>query len=144
MRIIPASDFFQAPLVTARKTDEIITEIALPAWPADRKWGFQEFARRRGDFAMAGAALFFDTGSDGRATNTHIAAIGVGDRPVRLIDVENHVNGRVIDEKVIEKAGAVAAAAVDPPGDLHAGPDYRRALLGTMVKRALRDAVKRQ
>ncbi len=59
-RTIKAADFFQGALTTALEPDEIITEIHLPAWPAGRRWGFQEFARRRGDFAMAGVALFYD------------------------------------------------------------------------------------
>src|SRR5215468_1871696 len=81
-RVIPADDFFIAPLTTALAADEIITEIRLPAWPAQRRWGFREFSRRRGDFAMAAAAVFFDVDDAGKARNTHIGAIGIGDRPV--------------------------------------------------------------
>ena len=40
-RVIQAADFFQGPLMTALTSDEIITEIRLPAWPARRRWGFQ-------------------------------------------------------------------------------------------------------
>src|SRR5262247_3761772 len=53
-RIIKAADFFLGALTTALKADEIITEVRLPPWPKARRWGFEEFARRRGDFAMAG------------------------------------------------------------------------------------------
>src|SRR6266702_7606943 len=59
-RVIRAADFFQGALTTALTSDEIIVEIRLPAWPEGRRWGFQEFARRRGDFAMAAAAVFYD------------------------------------------------------------------------------------
>jgi len=45
-RVIPAEKFFLGPLMTALKPDEIIVELRLPAWPAPRRWGFQEFARR--------------------------------------------------------------------------------------------------
>src|SRR5258705_671653 len=58
-RVIKAADFFQGPLMTALTSDEIIVEVRLPAWPAGRRWGFEEFARRRGDFAIAAAALLF-------------------------------------------------------------------------------------
>src|SRR5262245_22435925 len=54
-RVIAAGDFFIGALTTVLESDEIITEIALPAWPTGRRWGFQEFSRRRGDFAMAAA-----------------------------------------------------------------------------------------
>ena len=82
-RVIAAGDFFQGPLMTALEADEIITEIRLPAWPGKRRFGFQEFARRRGDFAMAAAAVFYDDDS-GKARNAHVGVIGVGDRPMRL------------------------------------------------------------
>src|SRR5579883_2720567 len=59
-RVIPAAEFFVSALTTALAPDEIITEIRLPAWPAARRWGFREFSRRRGDFAMAAAALWYD------------------------------------------------------------------------------------
>src|SRR6202042_1833836 len=81
-RGIGAADFFIAPLVTALAADEIIVEIRLPAWPAKRRWAFKEFARRRGDFAMAGTALFYDVDGDGKACNAHVGAIGGGDQPV--------------------------------------------------------------
>ena len=137
--VIEAADFFRGPLMTVLKADEIITEIRLPAWPARRRFGFAEFARRRGDFALAGAALFFDE-QDGRAANAHVGAIGIADRPLRLGAVEAAVNGAAIDEATIAKAEAAAAAAVDPPDDIHATGAYRKTLIGVMVERALRSA----
>ncbi|HYA06037.1 MAG TPA: xanthine dehydrogenase family protein subunit M [Xanthobacteraceae bacterium] len=138
-RLIEAADFFHGPLTTALKPDEIITEIRLPAWPAQRRFGFAEFSRRRGDFAMAAAALFYDEEA-GRANNAHVGAIGVADRPLRLAAVEAVINGSAIDEATIAKAEAAAAASVDPPSDIHASGAYRKALIGVMVERALRSA----
>ncbi len=91
--VIQAADFFQGALTTALTTDEIIVEIRLPAWPAGRRWGFQEFARRRGDFAMAAAAVFYDQDERGKARNAHVGVIGVSDRPLRLTAVEDVLNG---------------------------------------------------
>src|SRR6266853_1106052 len=94
---IQAADFFQGALTTALTPDEIIVEIRLPPWPAGRRWGFQEFARRRGDFAMAAAAVFYDPDESGRARNAaknaHVGVIGVADRPLRLGAVEDVLNG---------------------------------------------------
>ncbi|HEY6255421.1 MAG TPA: xanthine dehydrogenase family protein subunit M [Xanthobacteraceae bacterium] len=139
-RAIKAADFFLGALTTALAPDEIIVEIRFPAWPAARRFGFQEFARRRGDFAMAAAAVWYDQDESGKARNAHVGAIGVGDRPLRLAAVEAVLDGRAIDEAVIAEAEAAASAAVDPQTDIHASADYRRALAGTMVERALRDA----
>ena len=138
-RVIAAGDFFQGPLMTALRADEIITEIRLPAWPGKRRFGFQEFARRRGDFAMAATAVFYDDDS-GTARNAHVGVIGVGDRPMRLPSVEAILNGQKINEALIAKAEAAASAAVDPRDDIHASGAYRKALVGVMVERALKAA----
>ena len=138
--VIQAADFFQGALTTALTTDEIIVEIRLPAWPAGRRWGFQEFARRRGDFAMAAAAVFYDQDERGKARNAHVGVIGVGDRPLRLTAVEDLLNGESIDEATIAKADAATSAAVEPQDDIHASAAYRRSLVGTMVERALKSA----
>jgi carbon-monoxide dehydrogenase medium subunit len=138
--VIQAADFFQGALTTALTTDEIIVEIRLPAWPAGRRWGFQEFARRRGDFAMAAAAVFYDQDARGKARNAHVGVIGVGDRPLRLTAVEDVLNGESIDEATIAKADAATSAAVEPQDDIHASAAYRRSLVGTMVERALKSA----
>ena len=139
-RLIAAANFFQGPLMTALKPDEIITEIRFPAWPPRRRFGFHEFARRRGDFALAGAALFFDVDDDGNACNAHVGAIAVADRPLRLAAVERVLNGNTIDEVTIAKAETAASASVDPSDDIHASGAYRKALIGVMVERALRSA----
>jgi carbon-monoxide dehydrogenase medium subunit len=139
--VIQAADFFQGALTTALTSDEIIVEVRLPPWPKGRRWGFKEFARRRGDFALAAAAVFYDQDASGRATNSHVGVIGVGDRPLRLGGVEDVLNGQVIDEATIAKAEAATHAGVDPQADIHASAAYRRALAGTMVERALRDAI---
>ena len=138
--VIQAADFFQGALTTALTKDEIIVEIRLPAWPAGRRWGFQEFARRRGDFAMAAAAVFYDQDERGKARNAHVGVIGVGDRPLRLTAVEDVLNGESIDEATIAKADAATSAAVEPQDDIHASAAYRRSLVGTMVERALKSA----
>jgi carbon-monoxide dehydrogenase medium subunit len=139
-RTVSAADFFQGPLMTSLHADELIRDIHLPAWPADRRFGFAEFARRSGDFALAGAAVFYDTDADGKIRNCHVGAIGAADRPVRLQAAEDALNGRAADEPIIVMAAAAGAAAADPPGDIHASSAYRRVLVGTMIERALNSA----
>ena len=142
-RVIQAADFFQGALTTALTQDEIIVEVRLSAWPKGRRWGFEEFARRRGYFAMAGAAGFYDQNENGKARNAHVGVIGVADRPLRLPSVEDVLNGRMIDQAAIAAAEAATCAAVDPQDDIHASAAYRRALVGTMVERALQRAATR-
>lgn len=140
-RIENASAFFTGPLQTTLEPDEILTEVHLPAWPVARRWAFKEFARRRGDFAMAGVALFYDLDSNGRATNTHIGAIGVSDCPIRLVAAEAALDGNVVDDKIIAAVAAAASSEIDPPSDIHAPAAYRRALVGTLLARGLTESV---
>lgn len=136
-RIEKAADFFEGSLTTSLQPDEILTEVLLPRWPQGRRWAFLEFAQRRGDFALAGVALFYDL-VGGKIANAHVGAIGVGDAPVRLSAAEKALEGRALDDAAIEAAAAAARAEVDPPSDIHAPSDYRRSLLGTLLGRALR------
>jgi carbon-monoxide dehydrogenase medium subunit len=140
VRTIKAADFFLGALTTTLELDEIITEVKLPFWPAERRHAFQEFARRRGDFAMSGVALFYDLDKSGKAMNAHVGVIGVGEHARRLPTVEAAINGNAIDDAVVAKAAAAASAAVTPNDDIHASAAYRKALTGTLVERALKAA----
>jgi carbon-monoxide dehydrogenase medium subunit len=142
-RSVPAAQFFLGPLTTALAPDEMITRITLPPWPAERRWGFEEFARRRGDFALAGVAAFYDRDSAGRATNSHIGVIGVDDRPRRLAGAEAQLDGQLVDATAIAAVAQTASLMVDPPDDIHGSARYRRGLLATLVERALTAAAAR-
>ena len=136
-RSIPAADLFTGALETSLGDDEIITSVRFPRWPAGRRWGFQEFARRRGDFAIAGIVAFHDLDPQGLAINAHVAVFGATDRPRRLAAAEAAINGRRMDEETRTGAARAASASVDPPTDLHGTADYRRSLVGTLLQRAL-------
>ena len=136
-RVLRAHDFLLGALTTALQPDELITAIRLPLWPAARRWGFEEFARRRGDFALAAVAVFYDEDGLGRSKDVHIGVIGAANRPLRMKEAEALLNGRALTEALIVEAGRIVSAAVDPPDDIHASAAYRRALAGTLTERAL-------
>ncbi|ABD07802.1 Molybdopterin dehydrogenase, FAD-binding [Rhodopseudomonas palustris HaA2] len=136
-RVAKAADFFLGALETSLAPDEILTEVRLPPWPAARRWGFLEFARRKGDFAMAGIALHYDLDNDGRIVDAHVGAIGVADRPLRLPTVERVLNGGVLDEALIAAASTALRQSIDPPTDIHAPGAYRASLAATLLARAL-------
>jgi len=142
-RIVHAGEFFTGPLSTVRRPDEIVTELHLPYWPRDRRWAFREFARRHGDFALAGILLFYDEDQDGTVRNAHVGVIGACARAHRLAGVEALLNDRAVDEAVIRRAAATAADEVDPPDDLHGDATYRRGLANTLLQRALRAAAQK-
>ena len=139
-RMIAAQDLFVGPLMTSLETDEIIVAVHIPAGASTRRYGFQEFSRRRGDFALAGIALSYDQDAQGRAANIRIAAFSIADTPVRLKAAEAILNGKIVDASTIAPAAAAASGEVDPAGDIHASARYRKALVGTMLTRALERA----
>jgi aerobic carbon-monoxide dehydrogenase medium subunit len=139
-RVIAAAEFFRGALLTALQPDEIITEIRFPAWPQARRFGFRQFARRRGDFALAAAAVCFDA-VEQKFRNVRIGAIGAADRPMRLAAAERVLEAHDMTEAGIGAGAAAAAGAVDPADDIHASGAYRKTLIGVMVERALRDAM---
>jgi aerobic carbon-monoxide dehydrogenase medium subunit len=134
---VAAGDFFTGLLSTVLQSDELIVDIRLPAWPSGRRWAFEEFSRRAGDFALAGVALFYDLDASGCVLDPHIAAIGVSDRPLRLKAAEAAIAGRKITAEVTAAASAVAPNDIDIADDIHAPADYRGALLSVLTERAL-------
>lgn len=139
-RIMPANAFFRGGLETALRPDELVVNMRLPPWRRGRCWGFQEFARRRGDFAMAGVAVYYNLDARGEICDAHVGVIGVADRPQRLKDVETLLEGQRPSAELIRQAADVAREAVDPPDDIHAEGAYRRELLGVLLERVLGSA----
>jgi len=139
-RRVRAGEFFTGPLSTLRRPDEIITDLNLPKWPSGRRWAFRKYARREGDFALAGILLFYDEDRQGALSNAHVGVIGASPRPHRLTRVETLLNGHAIDDGLIRRAAVTGAEEVDPPDDLHGDAAYRRGLVATLIKRGLRAA----
>lgn len=142
-RDIAAGDLFTGPLTTSLDDDEIIVAVRLPAWPEGRRYAFEEFARRRGDFALAGVAVRYDLDAQGRAQDVRASALSVADTPIRLRQAEAALEGRAVDADAIKAACAAASGEVDPAADIHASARYRKALVGTLLGRALDRAAAR-
>lgn len=136
-RAIAAHEFFVGPLMTSLESYELIEAIQLPAWRLERKWAFEEFSARRGDFALAGVALFYDEEEDGCVRDAHVGVIGVGDVPQRLSEAEATLNGKPINAAAIALAARTAAKEVEPADDIHASGAYRRSLVETLLERGL-------
>ena len=142
MRAVPFRDFTTGYMATALTPDEMIAAIELPIWRLGHGYGFHEFARRQGDFALAGAAALLDIGAGGVVRRAALALFGVGERPLRVDAAEATLTGKAIDHVAIETAAA-AAWLVEPISDIHAGGDYRRHLAQVLSGRALADAARR-
>ncbi len=140
-RRINAVDFFLGQLSTALASNEILMDIEFPFWPKERAWGFSEFSRRKGDFAMAGAAVWFDFDSSGLASNVHIGLIGTGEKPMRLGTAEAKLNGQKLTENMIQDVAQECLGAMSFQSDIQASEKYRRALMVEMISKAFAQAL---
>ena len=138
-----ADDFFVTYLTTSIEPGEIMTEIRVPRVPEGTGWGFQEQARRHGDFAMVGAVATVNLNA-GVCVDPRIVLFGVADRATRMTEAEAGLSGVAPDEAALEAMGeAVSAGVEDPMSDVHASAEYRRDLARVLSIRAMREAVRR-
>ncbi|GAC1335851.1 MAG: xanthine dehydrogenase family protein subunit M [Beijerinckiaceae bacterium] len=141
-RTIAAPDWSQGFLQSALEDNEVLESIRLRPWPAGTAYGFCEYARRHGDFALAGAAALISAQGDGKIERAAIVVFGVASQPIRLADMEQKLIGARLDGEAI-RAVADAARAIDAMSDAYVSADYRRRLAGIMVERALGAAAQR-
>ena len=139
-RIVAAEDFFTGILETAVEPEELLAEIRLPPWPAGTRWAFREFARRRGDFALAGVACRFEVDGGGACRAVRIGLVGVGDTAVRARRGESVLEGEPPGPAAFAAVAAAVREEVDPLDDGHASAGYRRHLAGVLVEDALAEA----
>lgn len=132
-REVKADDFFTTFFTTVRAPAELVTEVALST-RFDR-WGFWEFSRRVGDFAIVAVAVALRT-TDGVVEEARISLAGAGDRPLRLPAVESLLQDRPLSADLHPDLEEAAAAELSPPEDIHGSPDFRRQLVRTGVARA--------
>lgn len=141
-RRLGADDFFITYLTTALEPFELLRAVWFPRWRYSDGWSIQEFARRHGDFALAGVVVRLRKEGD-RCTDVRIVTFGVSGRPQRSEPAETVVRNSPVDDRTIEEAVAVLRQTVEAEGDPRAGAAYRRYLAGTLLDRALRQARER-
>ena len=128
-RTVKADDFFKGLFETALTPREVLTSIRVPAAGANTRVGFAEFARRHGDYAMAGLAAC--ARADGkRLGDVRLAYFGVGTKPVRARQAEAALSGGDIEAAV----GALGSD-LDPPDDVQASGAVKRHLAGVLLRR---------
>ncbi len=118
----------------------VITGLTVPQPPASAAgYALADVARTPADapIVVAAAALAV---ADGRCTRARVALGGVADRPVRLPEVEAVLEGQALTAELIAAAGERASAVVQPAGDFRGSSEYRAAMAGVLVERALKQA----
>jgi carbon-monoxide dehydrogenase medium subunit len=139
-RTIPADELFQTYFTTALRADEVLTHVRIPVAGDGQRFGIQEVARKRNDFALTGAVVVADVDGSGVCASARVALFGVSDRPVRAAGAEQALAGRALDADAATAAAEAAMGEIDPKADAHASVEYRREVTGVMVRRAVAQA----
>lgn len=137
-RDVPSADWFTGFLTTSGASNEMVvqTRFARP-----RPYGaLTEYARRRGDFAIAAAGVALDV-VDGLCRDVSIVLGGVASEPLRARDAEAVAEGAPATDETWKEAADAASAGINPPSDLNGDADYRRHLVRTLTRRAFTEAM---
>lgn len=141
-RTVKADDFFQGTYMTALAEDEILTEIRVPAFAPKTGYAYEKLKRKTGDWATAGAAVVLRL-DGGSVSHVRIGLTNVAPMALRATAAEDALKGKPLGDATIEAAAAAAMAACDPAEDLRGSVEYKTAMAGQMLKRAIRAAAAR-
>lgn len=138
-RVIHSREFFESIMQTALHEDEILREVRLPILSKGTFVGFAEFSRRAGDYAIAMAVAIYRL-KNGMMSDMRIALGGAEATPRRVTEAERVLIGRPPNLGTFQAAGHAATTAIDPLDDANINAEYRRSVVGAMVRRALESA----
>jgi carbon-monoxide dehydrogenase medium subunit len=139
-RLIEVADFIEGIMTTSLVEDELLAETRLPLPAVDTKFGFYEFSRRAGDFAMAAALAGYRL-ADGVMIEARVGVGGAEATPRRITEAETLLNGRPPGIEAFRAAAEAAADAIDPLEDIQTTGEYRRDLVRAVTRRALQHAL---
>lgn len=135
-RTIEADAFFVGPFTSTLAEDEILTHVSVPT--TRNAWSFQEAAVKKGDYGLALVAATA-TPRDGQLVDPRVTVGAAVGSVRRLAEVERLLAGVPLTEAVADEAASTAAASIDPISDIHGSSEYRRKLVASLVRRAVRE-----
>ena len=139
-RRVPARGFFISTYTSALEPDEVLVAVRFPAWTGDCGFAVKEYARRRGDYAMAGVVCAVQL-RDERIERSSIAFIGLGGTPVRAAAAEALITGTAPADLDLAEVARAAVEGLDAAGDMHVTAGQRTRMAQALVRHALDDAI---
>ncbi len=138
-RRIPVAQFATGPRRTVIKDDEILLGFSVPQVKSKNGTSYVKLKRYQGeDLSQAGVAIMALEGNKYR-----IAFGSVGPVPIRSAKIENLLNGKSLDGKLLEAAKALVKDEISPISDIRASKEYRMHMCEIMLGRALVASVER-
>jgi carbon-monoxide dehydrogenase medium subunit len=138
-RTVPADGFFLGTYMTLLEENEVMCEIHVPAFAPGTGYAYEKLKRKTGDWATAGCAVVMRKSGD-TITHVRIALTNVAPTALRVEAAEAVLLGQPLNAATLQAAADAATAACDPAEDLRGDIEYKTAMAGQMVKRALSKA----
>lgn len=141
-RSLKLSEFLKDAYTTALSPNELISEIVVKIPQENSGGAYIAFKRTAPVYPTASAAVQLSLAGD-RCKEIAITVGCVGLLPIRVREGESLLRGQQITPKLIASAGEAARAAADPQSDMRGSAEYKRQLVGALVKRAMGGALQR-
>jgi carbon-monoxide dehydrogenase medium subunit len=141
-RSVKAENFYHGMYFTELAENEVLCEIRIPSFAPGTGYAYCKLKRKTGDWAAAAAAVVMRT-SGGKIESLRIALTNAAATPLRASDAEQALIGKALDAPGLADAAARAMAICDPAEDLRGDREYKTAMTGEMVRRALQLAATR-
>jgi len=135
-RTVTAAEFFEGTYATCLAPDEVLVSVDLPSAGPHHRPFFDEIARRRGDYAMAGLAAAADV-DGGVISGARLAFFGVAEMPVRATAAEALLDGRAITELDADAVCAAVTGEIRTFGDLTTSAEAKSHLMAVLTRRAI-------
>ncbi len=139
-RTVPIDEFFYGFYTTAIQANEILTEIRIPIPETTYGNAYHKLERKVGDYATAGVAVQIGVDESGTCTYAGIGLTNVNATPLRASRSEEALLGSKLTDEDVAKAAQYASEDCNPSSDLRGDEDYKRAMVGVLIKRMVHKA----
>jgi carbon-monoxide dehydrogenase medium subunit len=139
-RMVALEHFFVGPGRTVLAADEIVIEIRVPPPRPASGSAYIKFGRRKAmELATVGVAVMLEL-EGAICRDIRIVLGAVAPTPIRAKRAEDALRGRLIERETIEAVGRHAMSVCRPISNVRASSDYRRAMVGVLTGRAIKQA----
>ena len=142
-RTVPLEEFIKDAYTTALRHGELVREVVVKVPPKNSGGAYVAFKRCAPVYATASAAVQLTLDGKSACKDIRIVLGCVGLIATRASDAEVMLRGKALDEKSIQAAANAAREAAQPQGDMRGSAEYKRVLVGALVKRAIGIAARR-
>lgn len=142
-RTVTIDDFLVDSFTTAVGEGELALEVRFPTPGARTSGSYQKIERKVGDFATSAAGVQLTLAADGSIVDAGVAIGAAGPKATRVVEAERLLCGNRPTKDVLRAAAEEARKTADPAADTRGDVDFKKAMAGVLVQRALAATLER-